>query len=91
MNNDILTGKWNQLKGEVKRTFGKLTDNDMMVIQGDLTKAAGLVQERYGTTHEEAAKRWNDFTNRFTGTAADMATKATDQVQHVADATKSKK
>ena len=79
------------MKGEAKIAFGKLTDNDMMVIQGDMTKATGLVQERYGTTHEEAAKRWNDFTKRFTSTAADMANKATDHVQHVADATKSKK
>ena len=58
MNSDILKGKWNQIKGDAKKTFGKLTDDDMMVIDGDITKAAGLVQERYGITREEAVFEW---------------------------------
>lgn len=62
MNSDILKGKWNQIKGDVKKTFGKLTDDDMMVMEGDSTKAVGLLQERYGYSREEAEKRWNDFT-----------------------------
>lgn len=65
MNLDILKGKWNQVKGDLKKSFGKLTDDDMLVIEGDATKAAGLLQERYGYTREEAEKRWNAFTSRF--------------------------
>ena len=60
MNTDILKGKWNQIKGDVKKSFGKLTDDDMMVIEGDATKATGLLQERYGYTREEAEKKWNE-------------------------------
>jgi len=66
MNSDILKGKWNQIKGDVKKSFGKLTDNDMMVIEGDNTKAVGLLQERYGYTHEEAEKHWDEFTRLHT-------------------------
>ena len=29
MNTDILRGKWNQVKGEVKSQWGKLTDDDL--------------------------------------------------------------
>ncbi len=61
MNNDVIKGKWNQVKGDVKKTFGKLTDNDMLVIEGDATKAIGLLQERYGYTREDAEKRWGSF------------------------------
>jgi uncharacterized protein YjbJ (UPF0337 family) len=66
MNRDILKGKWNQIKGDVKKTFGKLTDNDMLVIEGDANKAVGLLQERYGYTREEAEKQWNEFTKLHT-------------------------
>ncbi len=88
MNNDILKGKWNQIKGDVKKTFGKLTDNDMLVIEGDATKAAGLVQERYGCTREEAEKRWGTFTKGIGDTAetvvADVKHAAADMKHTVA-------
>ncbi len=61
MNMDIVKGKWSQIKGDVRKTFGKLTDDDMMVIEGDLNKASGIIQERYGVTREEAEKRWKEF------------------------------
>lgn len=72
MNSDILKGKWNQIKGDVKKSFGKLTDNDMMVIEGDSTKAVGLLQERYGYSREEAEKHWNEFTGHYDDTGKNV-------------------
>lgn len=72
MNNDVLKGKWNQIKGDVKRSFGKLTDDDMMVLEGDSNKASGLLQERYGYTREEAEKKWSEFTNRWGNTGENL-------------------
>jgi uncharacterized protein YjbJ (UPF0337 family) len=86
MNTDILKGKWNQIKGDVKKSFGKFTDDDMMVIEGDATKAAGILQERYGYTREEAEKRWNEFTGRIGDAAKDVK----DDVRDVANNIKSK-
>ncbi len=65
MNSDILKGKWNQVKGDVKKSFGKLTDDDMMMIEGDATKATGILQERYGYSKDEAERRWNELTGRW--------------------------
>ena len=64
MNEDILKGKWNQLKGEVQKKWGKLTNDDLDVIQGDAKKLAGLLQERYGMAKEEAEKEAKDFEDR---------------------------
>ena len=72
MNMDILKGKWNQVKGDLKKSFGKLTDDDMLVIEGDMTRASGILQERYGYTREEAEKHWNTFANRFDEKTQDM-------------------
>ncbi len=54
MNKDIFEGKWEQVKGEVQKQWGKLTNDDLDVIQGDAKKLAGKLQERYGWTKEEA-------------------------------------
>lgn len=61
MNRDELTGKWTQLKGDAQRQWGKLTNDDLDVIGGDVKKLAGKIQERYGTAKEDAERevsRW---------------------------------
>lgn len=86
MNTDILKGKWNQIKGDAKKAFGKLTDDDMLVIEGDMTKAAGILQERYGYTREEAEKHWSTFTGHFTEATEDAKRKAGDALKDAKDA-----
>lgn len=61
MNDDVLGGMWKQIKGNVKSTFGKLTDDDMTEIEGDSERLLGKLQERYGYSRAEAEKAWNDF------------------------------
>ncbi|WP_262690824.1 CsbD family protein [Kordiimonas aestuarii] len=56
MNKDIIKGKWKQLKGDAQKQWGKLTDDEIDQIEGDATKLAGLIQERYGKTREAAEK-----------------------------------
>lgn len=56
MNKDIFDGKWEQLKGQVQKRWGKLTDDDIDVIKGDATILAGKIQEKYGMTREAAEK-----------------------------------
>ena len=48
MNKDILQGKWKQLRGEVQRRWGKLTNDELDQIDGNLDKLVGKLQERYG-------------------------------------------
>ena len=38
MNNDIVEGKWKQIKGDVKQFFGKLTDDDLTRADGGKDK-----------------------------------------------------
>lgn len=56
MNKDVLKGKWDQLKGNVRKQWGKLTDDDVDEIQGDAEIMKGKLQERYGRTKEEAQR-----------------------------------
>lgn len=64
MNEDIVKGKAHQLRGEIKKRWGKLTDNDVSVLEGHLEKLAGLLQERYGYSLERAEREAHEFTAR---------------------------
>jgi uncharacterized protein YjbJ (UPF0337 family) len=61
MNRDQLEGKWHQMKGEVKAKWGKLTNDDLDQINGNLEKLIGRLQERYGYARERAEKEVNDY------------------------------
>ena len=62
MNEDRVQGKWKQMKGALKSRWGKLTDDDLGVIEGQRDQLVGKVQERYGIAKDEAQKQvdeWN--------------------------------
>lgn len=61
MNWDRIEGNWKQLKGNVKEHWGKLTDDDVDVIQGKREQLVGKLQEKYGIAREEAEKQVADF------------------------------
>ncbi|WP_027795244.1 CsbD family protein [Paraburkholderia acidipaludis] len=61
MNNDIAEGKWKQLIGKAKAAWGELTDDELIKAEGRVDRLAGLIQERYGKTRDEAeqeVRRW---------------------------------
>ena len=64
MDENILKGKWRQLKGEVKSQWGKLTDDDLDRAEGDAEKLVGRVQERYGYQRDQAKREVDDFIRR---------------------------
>jgi uncharacterized protein YjbJ (UPF0337 family) len=54
MNIDRFEGRWHQVKGKVKAKWGKLTDDDLDVIDGQAERLAGAIQEAYGIAKEQA-------------------------------------
>ncbi len=61
MNWDTIQGNWKQMKGDVKKQWGKLTDNDMAELEGNRDKLVGKVQERYGITKDAAERQVDDW------------------------------
>lgn len=64
MNWDIIEGKWSQLKGSAKVTWGKLTDQDLDVIAGKKDVLVGKIQERYGKGRDEAEQEVDKWCER---------------------------
>ena len=61
MNWDEVSGKWTQLKGSIKEKWAKLTDNDLLMIEGKRDRLVGKLRERYGYTVEKAESEIGDF------------------------------
>lgn len=64
MNEDIIKGKWKQLKGALRAQWGKLTDSDYEEIAGNKDKLVGRLQERYGYQRDQAEREVRDFEHR---------------------------
>lgn len=61
MNWDQIEGNWKELKGKVKSKWAKLTDDDLMLIQGKKDQLAGVLQQRYGLAKDDAERQLDDF------------------------------
>ncbi|MDF2042594.1 MULTISPECIES: CsbD family protein [unclassified Pantoea] len=61
MNKDEASGNWKQFKGKMKEKWGKLTDDDMQVIEGKRDQLVGKIQERYGYAKDEAEREVADW------------------------------
>jgi uncharacterized protein YjbJ (UPF0337 family) len=57
-------GNWKQVKGKVKEQWGKLTDDDLDIINGKQDQLEGRLQQRYGYAKDQAAKEVNDWYDR---------------------------
>jgi uncharacterized protein YjbJ (UPF0337 family) len=65
MNQDIIQGKWKQLKGSLKTQWGKLTDDDLDRLDGNQEYLAGRLQERYGWAKDRAEQGIREFSRRL--------------------------
>jgi uncharacterized protein YjbJ (UPF0337 family) len=65
MNKDQIAGNWKQFKGKIKEQWGKLTDDDLDVIDGKREQFLGRLQERAGIAKSEAEKQLNDWEAKF--------------------------
>ena len=61
MNEDILKGKWHEIKGGVKAKWGELTDDELTTVDGKSEKLMGLLQTKYGYTKEKAQEEYKSF------------------------------
>lgn len=61
MDTQIIKGNINELKGQIKRTWGKLTDDDISQLQGSGEEIIGKVQKAYGYSKDKAEEEFEKF------------------------------
>ena len=64
-NETTVKGKWTEIKGEMQKIWGKITNDELEQTKGDIKSIAGLVQQRYGDNKEIFEKKFSEIVNRF--------------------------
>ena len=75
-NRNVIEGKWKEIKGEVQKAWGRLTDDEIEKNKGDMKALQGIVQQKYGFAEDVVEKRFSEIYNRFAD-AKDQAVDST--------------
>jgi len=66
LNCDRVAGNWRQIKGKVQQQCGKLTNDDLNLVEGKRTELVGRIQERYGIRRDEAERQIDSWLRNLT-------------------------
>lgn len=61
MNENIIKGNWNEVRGSIQKQWGRLTDNDLTEIRGERKRLLGSLQKAYGYAEDEAEKQVREW------------------------------
>ncbi|MCE8013082.1 CsbD family protein [Halomonas daqingensis] len=61
MNWDQIEGKWKEVKGKARTSWGELTDDELDQVGGKKDELIGKIQKRYGLEREEAERQVDDW------------------------------
>lgn len=64
-NKNIVKGKWTELKGDLQKSWGKLTNDELEETKGELKSISGLIQKKYGKTQANIEQKLSEIYNRF--------------------------
>jgi uncharacterized protein YjbJ (UPF0337 family) len=88
VNAQVLQGQWNQVRGELKKKWGQLTDDDLRFNNGNIDQLVGKIQQRTGEAREaieqflgEAAAQGASAVAQAAGQVGQYARYAGDQVR----------
>jgi uncharacterized protein YjbJ (UPF0337 family) len=64
---DEIASRWTRFSRDVKKKWGELTDDEVMLVNGRRETLTGKIQERYGITLEEANKQIDAWAAKLRG------------------------
>ncbi|CAN5413789.1 hypothetical protein BH10BDE1_BH10BDE1_27630 [soil metagenome] len=88
-NKDEMAGKWKEVKGEISKKWGEITDNDLEKTKGNAESLVGLLQQKLGLKKEEVhdhltkvASDWRARGEAKGSQVADAANRKIDQAKN---------
>jgi uncharacterized protein YjbJ (UPF0337 family) len=61
INQQTLQGSWNEIKGKLRSKWGSLTDDDLMVFNGNVEQLVGTIQRKTGEARESIEQFFEQF------------------------------
>jgi len=74
VNTQVLQGQWNQVRGQLKKKWGQLTDDDLRLANGNIDQIIGRIQHKTG----EAREAVEGFLDELTSQGASAISQAAD-------------
>ncbi len=65
LNENIAKGKWLEMRGDLQKAWGKLTDDDLEKTKGDMKAISGLIQQKYGEAQEKSSAKLSEIFKKF--------------------------
>jgi len=59
LNQERIKGKWQEIRGEIQKAWGKLTSDELEKTKGEAKAIAGLVRQKYGKEDAEFQKKYD--------------------------------
>jgi uncharacterized protein YjbJ (UPF0337 family) len=77
INQTTLKGNWNEIKGQLRKHWGQLSNDDVQTFDGNIDQLVGLIQRKTGETRSAV----EDYLNDLTENGADVISAATDSAR----------
>jgi uncharacterized protein YjbJ (UPF0337 family) len=88
-NTEELKGKWTEIKGEIQKKWGSLTDDDLEKTKGNGVSLLGLLEQKLGIKKEEASTHLNQIADRYKQQGQAAGKKVADYANQKIDSAKS--
>lgn len=72
MNQSQMAGKWKEIKGEIRKAWGELTDDQLEQTKGNMESISGLIQQKFGLTKEQASQKLSSVYSKFDNVTEDV-------------------
>jgi uncharacterized protein YjbJ (UPF0337 family) len=85
VNTQVLQGQWNQVRGQVKKKWGQLTDDDLKFANGNLDQLVGKIQHKTGEAREAIESFLDELTSQGSSAVAQAAESARQYAGYATD------
>jgi uncharacterized protein YjbJ (UPF0337 family) len=85
VNAQVLQGQWNQVRGELKKKWGQLTEDDLRFTNGNIDQLVGRIQSRTGEARDAIERFLSDATAQGSSAIAQAAEQVGQYARYAGD------
>jgi len=85
VNTQVLQGQWNQIRGQLKKKWGQLTDDDLKFTNGNIDQLVGRIQHKTGEARDAIEGFLDEMTSQGSSAIASAADTAGQYARYAAD------
>lgn len=85
VNTQILQGQWNQVRGQLKKKWGQLTEDDLKFSSGNVDQLIGRIQQKTGEARDAIEGFLDELTSDGASAISQAAGTAGEYARHAAE------